>query len=207
MDGSLTLDIDFAYAHSPGADTRAPTPDEEDALALAKNLYWPTALTEVQKKEIADDYADYMDSRTMRATIGVAHNTYATLAGMKAKTVPVDDGTGGWDYMKSMMRDFGLSDEDIVEMLGEYPSYYAQMDVLTKKIYQRPDFYTDLYDKPTNVKRIRAAMTAIQIMQQRDAFDSALRREMLTSLMVEQALGKHVDRISGNVGGDIKKMR
>lgn len=206
MDGPLTLDIDFAYAHSAGADTRASTPDEEDALALAKNLYWPTALTEVQKKEVADDYADYMDSRAMRATAGVAHNSYATLTGMKAKTVPVEDGSGGWDYMKSMMRDFGLSDEDIVEMLGEYPSYYAQMDVLTKKIYQRPDFYTDLYDKPANVKRIRAAMTAIEIMQQRDVFDSALRREMLTSLMVEQALGKHVDRISGNVGGDIKDM-
>ena len=65
----------------------------------------------------------------------------------------------------------------------------------------------NLFWSNTNVKRIRAAMTAIQIMQQRDAFDSALRREMLTSLMVEQALGKHVDRISGNVGGDIKKMR
>lgn len=206
MDGPLTLDIDFVYAHSPGAGTRVSTPDEEDALALAKNLYWPTALTEIQKKEVADDYADYMDSRGMRATAGVAHDSYATLTGMKAKTVPVQNGGGGWDYMKSMMRDFGLSDEDIVEMLGEYPSYYAQMDVLTKKIYQRPDFYTDLYDKPANVKRVRAAMTAIEIMQQRDAFDSALRREMLTSLMVEQALGKHVDRISGNVGGDIKSM-
>ncbi len=206
MEGPLTLDIDFAYAHSPGADTRGPTPDEEDALALAKNLYWPTALTEVQRKEVADDYADYMDSRSMRATIGVAHNSYATLTGMKAKTVPVEGDNGGWNYMKSMMRDFGLSDDDISQMLGEYPSYYAQMEVLTKKIYQRPDFYTDLYDKPANVKRIKAAMTAIEIMQQRDAFDSALRREMLTSLMVEQALGKHVDRISGGTGGDIKDM-
>jgi hypothetical protein len=208
MDMPLTLDVDFAYSHAGNnVNTRISTADEEDILALAKNLYWPVPLNPGNPEGHMENYSDFMDSRALQATMGVAHNTYASLAGMKSKSAPgVGNGSGG-NFMKSMMRDFGLTDPEINQMLGEYPSYYAQMEVLTKKIYQRPDFYTDLYDKPANVKRIKAAMTAIQIMQQRDAFDSALRHEMLTSLMVEEALGKHVERIGGGAVSGLKDLQ
>ena len=80
-------------------------------------------------------------------------------------------------------------------MLGQNPSYYAQMDVLTKKIYQNPNFYTSLYDKPTNVRRIGVSMDAISLMQMRDQYESALRKEMLLSLMLEQELKKRAGQV------------
>src|SRR5690606_22365434 len=126
----------------------------------------------------------------------VAHNSFTTLAGMKSRAEPGLEDAAGWSFMKALFREFGLADEDIDDILGEYPSYYAQMEVLTRKIYQDPDFYTNLYDKPVNVKRIGASMEAIQIMQDRDFFESALRREMLTSLMVEEALSHHADQLN-----------
>jgi hypothetical protein len=158
-------------------------------------------------KSLQQDFADYQNSRGLIAAMGVAHDSFASIAGMKSKTVPGIGAASGWNFMKSMMRDFGLADADIDQLLGQYPSYYAQMEVLTKKIYQRPDFYTNLYDKPTNVKRISDAMTAIQIMQQRDFYESRLRNEMLTSMLVEQALAKHVESINGQVVSDIKNLQ
>ena len=58
----------------------------------------------------------------------------------------------------------------------------------TKKIYQSPTFYTNLYDKPANVQRLRAAMKAVKIMQDRDIHAAYLRREMLMSMLLEVKL-------------------
>lgn len=98
--------------------------------------------------------------------------------------------------MKAFIRELGLpgmTDAEIHAYLGERPSYYAQMEVLTKKIYESPNFYTNLYDKPENVDRIGAAIDAIGLMSMRDRFDSSLRREMLTGLLVEDALQTHIE--------------
>ncbi len=123
----------------------------------------------------------------------------------------------GWAYMKAMLREFGIVaidmnndgdttdaedltvEEQIDEILGERPSYYAQMEVLTKKIYQHPNFYTNLYDKPANVARIGASIDAITLMNQRDRFDSIIRREMLTSLLIEEELGRHVENVNSTI--------
>ncbi len=127
-------------------------------------------------------------------------------------TIPDED--AGWAYMKAMLREFGIEavdlnndgdatdvgemtvDEQIEQWLGRRPSYYAQMEVLTKKIYQHPNFYTNLYDKPANVDRIGASIDAITLMHQRDRFESLLRREMLTSLLIEEELSKHVENVN-----------
>lgn len=109
--------------------------------------------------------------------------------------------------MKAMLREFGIqdrnasgsTDDEIHAMLGVRPSYYAQMEVLTKKIYQTPDFYTNLYDKPVNVERIGVAMDAISIMNQRDRYESLLRREMLTAMLVEDALAPHVEDVNARI--------
>ncbi len=113
----------------------------------------------------------------------------------------------GWAHMKALLREFGVVDEnasgdtndEIDNILGERPSYYAQMEVLTKKIYQHPNFYTNLYDKPANVDRIGASIDAITLMNQRDRFESILRREMLTSLLIEEELGKHVKSVNSTI--------
>ncbi|MGH1403887.1 MAG: hypothetical protein ACRBDL_06555 [Alphaproteobacteria bacterium] len=119
---------------------------------------------------------------------------------------PLDEDSG-WAYMKALFREFGMTDDDgdgnltneIDDILGVRPSYYAQMEVLTKKIYQSPDFYTNLYDKPANVERIGASIDAITLMNQRDRFESMLRREMLTSLLLEEELTKHTEGVNARV--------
>jgi len=119
----------------------------------------------------------------------------------------------GWIYMKALFREFGIDpvdtngdgtadltvEEQIDEMLGERPSYYAQMEVLTKKIYQSPNFFTNLYDKPANVERIGASLDAIGLMNQRDRFESILRREMLSAILVEDALEAPAQDVSTRI--------
>ena len=117
-----------------------------------------------------------------------------------AQRLAVEAGAG-WNFMKSLIREFGtFTDDQIHDMLGDRPSYYAQMEVLTKKLYQHPNFYTNLYDKPANVDRIGASLDAIAIMHQRDRYESMLRREMLTALLVEEALNSGpVERVSADI--------
>ncbi|MGQ0527155.1 MAG: hypothetical protein ACT4OY_03875 [Alphaproteobacteria bacterium] len=174
----LTLDIDFS---TQIAGTEQET--EEDILALGRNLYWSDALNPAPKGAADEDLAK---QRRLAAIMNVAHSSYAGLVGMKAKETAAV--VGGSTFMKALLREFGLSPADINKMLGDNPGYYAQMEVLAKKIYQSPDFYTNLYDKPVNVDRVGVSLDAIKLMQTRDMYDAALRREMLTSLMVEEAL-------------------
>ena len=56
-----------------------------------------------------------------------------------------------------------------------------------------------MYDKPVNVNRIGTSIDAITIMHQRDRFESLLRREMLTSLLIEEGLNKHVENVSSAI--------
>jgi len=234
----LTLDIDFT-------DTTA-TIDEEDVIALAKHLYFPSTFNLEDLESLEHDPRNHYESRSYAAKMGVAHNSFVNIIGMKSAapagqatttttTSPAPTPFGqavaptargavatltedsGWAYMKAMMREFGISpvdmnfngnttdaidltiEEQIDEMLGARPSYYAQMEVLTKKMYQTPDFYTNLYDKPTNVKRIGVSLDAITLMHQRDRFESLLRREMLSAVMVEEALQDQVEEVNANL--------
>ena len=64
---------------------------------------------------------------------------------------------------------------------------------------QNPKFFASLYDKPANVERIGASIDAITLMNQRDRYESLLRQEMLTSLLVEEALGDHVEEVNTQI--------
>tara|TARA_B100001989_G_scaffold251884_1_gene232220 strand:- start:3857 stop:5863 length:2007 start_codon:yes stop_codon:yes gene_type:complete len=118
----------------------------------------------------------------------------------------------GWAYMKTLLSEFGIDDTDgdgstddeIDQLLGERPSYYAQMEILTKKIYQHPNFYTNLLDKPANIQRIGTSMDAIALMNLRDRYESMLRREMIDAVLVEQGLQKHVDNVNAQISSGIK---
>jgi hypothetical protein len=187
IDFPLTMDIDFTD------DKR--TEDEEDIMALARNLYWPVPHKKVNDLRAEQDEMDYTKMRSIMAMSSIAHNSFAKIVAMKAKAPEPTIDDPGWAYMKTMMREFGLTDEKIAQLIGKNPSYFAQMDVLTKKMYQNPDFYTHLYDKPVNISRIGASMQAIELMQGRDHFDAALRREMLLSSLVEEQLVDRANRV------------
>lgn len=192
LESAYTLDIDFS--------DNVMSDDEQDVIALARNLYWPDPYKIILQGSIKNEERDYLKSRRIMAMKNVAHNSFATLVGMKARAPDAPTGVQpGWSHMKTMLREFGMTDQAIDELVGERPSYYAQMDMLTKKAFQNPNFYTNLYDKPVNVSRIGASLTAIKIMQTRDHYEAALRREMLLSALVEENLTSKAEKTQGQM--------
>lgn len=190
-----TLDVDFS-------DSAAPTADEEDIFALASNLYGhrvfykfgetkTKALGETVTGNINEVQKNYMDMRAHLAKRSVAENSFNAITALKSSGTE-----GSKDYLMAILEELGISttptgtstESDAEKILGDKPSYYAQMEVLGKKIYQNPDFYTNLYDKPANVERKQVAMQAIGLMQKFDLFKSYLRQEASMSVLLEMSI-------------------
>ncbi len=186
FESPMTLELDFT-AEGAGP----PTPDEEDVFALAAYLYGHKTPSQIPESFLTDAEGDQLEQATsaflgMRSVIAkrsVAQNSFASILAQKSQGAPEVQ-----PFMFAMLQDFGLPDAEITEMLGERPSYYAQMEMLGKKMYQHPNFYTNLYDKPVNVQRKQVAMQAIELMQKRDMFRSLLRSEMALSVLLETAI-------------------
>lgn len=188
----LSLKVDFSDANIQ--------PDEADVLALASNLYAFDVFKRFNGSELAQDsetntlnsaQREFMDMRALTAKRSVAENSFNNIVGMKTA------GSGGsTPFLQAIISELGISDPaEIQKILGDDPSYYAQMEVLTKKLYQNPDFYTDLYDKPANVSRKGVALQAIGLMQKFDMLDSALRHEASLSVLLEMAVSDMQGRI------------
>ena len=166
--------------------------DEEDILALASNLFShniydrPSAKSLIEGDE-ANMWAQrktYLNMRSITAKRNVAQNSFNAIVGMKT------EGSGGSkEFMTGILEELGIdATSEIPALIGEKPSYHAQMELLTKKIYQNPDFYTNLYDKPANVSRKGVAMQAIGLMQKFDMLKSTLRKEASLSVLLELAV-------------------
>lgn len=207
VDAPLTLRLDFTTAGDPdhplNEHVESLSPDEEDVLALSANLYAnrvapsiaESYLSDTQNVPIKEGTAHYMNVRAIAAKRSVARNSFAAIASMKSQGRPESE-----PYLYAIMRELGIEDEEEIRTyLGERPSYYAQMEILTKKLYQNPTFYTELYDKPANVNRKTVAMQAIELMQRRDMYRSVLRSEATLSVMLETALLEIQDKISNEI--------
>lgn len=207
FDTPLTLKLDFttegdtdhaANKHDPGNESA----DEEDIFALSANLYAHNVAPVVPPAFLTDDAGNineagtlhYMNMRAIAAKRSVARNSFASIAALKSQGEKE-----GAPYLKALMKEFGMTDEEITKYLGDRPSYYAQMEMLTKKMYQNPTFYTELYDKPVNVARKEVAMKAIELMQRRDIYRSVLRSEEILSVMLETALGEQQDKTTNEI--------
>lgn len=200
-DGMYNRDVDFTrvfeYPWTFQGDFTGMSGDAKNLLALFKNLsYIPPAFIENEDELQSMDGTKAQDRHALNALRSVANNSYASLAGLKIRS-----GTSRGDFMLKMLQKIGLSEQDSVKVLydrtywdknkpppGAQPSYYAQMEILTKKIFQDPSFYADLYDSPQNVDRQKVAITAISLQQDRDFLESLRRREMLLSALVETRL-------------------
>ncbi len=187
IDANLTIDVDFVPGDHPNA-----SPDEEDVLALGANLYSHKILPQLPADLLFIDPQDeettaggilYMKGRALAAKRGVAEAAYSAQAGMRALGEPEVQ-----PYIVAILIEMGIPEEAAIGMIGNRPSYHAQMDLLTKKIYQDPKFFTELYDKPTNVDRKRVSMDAIGLMQKRDIYRSQLRSEAIMSVWLESTL-------------------
>jgi hypothetical protein len=183
------LDIDYSLDTDSG-DTEVALQQanmtERAVIALSRNIYGHKVNNSAfGYLKSAGSQEKYLEFRSIVAKRNVAQNTYNAIVGMKAR------GSGGGDssqFLRAVVADLGMTEDDINDIFGENPSYYGQLEILSKKIFQSTDFFTDLYDKPANVKRKQAALNAIELMLDRALFESELRNEMLMSVLLSTAL-------------------
>ncbi len=194
LDLPLTLNIDPS---DPDI-----TSDEEAFFALTANLFAHQAMPRATAEKLIAQDAEgelhnasgpYLDSRALVAKRSVAANSLASIMSMKAS-----GNNESQPFIYAVINELSpkLSTQNIEDFIGKNPSYYAQMEVLTKKLYQSPNFYSDLYDKPANVLRKDVAIQAADLMQKRDIFRSLLRSEAVLAVMLETALLKEQDKIT-----------
>jgi hypothetical protein len=206
LDFPWTLKVDFTDATL--------TDDEEEVVALASNLYGheiffrppSPSLKTPPNTLITGMQRNYMDARALLAKRSVAENTFNAITAMKSEGTP-----GSRDYLFALMKELTSppagataqqkqqQTDDINKMLGPNPSYYAQMEVLTKKIFQNPDFFTNLYDTPANVERKGVAIQAIGLMQKFDTYKSYLRNEASLSVLLELAVQELQNEIENEI--------
>ena len=204
IDFPWTLDVDLTDGGEQATD------DEAAMFALANNLFaheilfrpGPDKFKKSQDAQITDMQKSYMDARSLVAKRSVAENSFNAIAGMKAQ------GSGGSrEFLAAIMGELGVKDSaSLLTLLGTKPSYYAQMEILTKKIYQNPDFYTDLYDTPANVARKGLAVQVAGLMLKFDMLKSHLRAEASKSVLLELDLMDAQDRAEKELGkgtGDV----
>lgn len=201
----LNRDIDFFRTVSRpmnldlNLSNGAVTEDEKDVFALEANLYSHELQDPVEPGKMKDDSAlqAYLDTRSIIAKRSVAESSFQAIAAMKSTGQTSVALTG--QYLKAALLEMGISDADATKMLGDNPSYYTQMEILTKRMFQRPEFFVDLYDKPVNVERKSVALQAISLMQRRDIFKSALRTEAMLSLLLELDVMKEQEAVENQV--------
>ena len=202
IDSTNTLDIDF-YTPAGGV----ATDDERDVFALASNLYSHDIMYRIPETALRmrDTQAELTDMRSVIAKRSVAEHSFNTIVGMKAQSK--DEAlTLSQPYMLLILESLGLGGanpfaaEEIAMYLGERPSYYAQMELLTKRIFQSPDFFVNLYDEPTNVERMGVSLQAIGLMQDFDTWNSYLRTEALLSVILELELMRINKQVINQMG-------
>lgn len=188
----LTLNLNFSDSVAAAAKTN----DEENMFSLANNLFahdLPISMGKADFDAINNDSGTssddrknkLMDYRALTAKRTVAQNSFAALAAMKA-----EGASGSATYVKEMLGSLGLTTDQQTAFLGTNPSYYAQMELLTRKLYQSPAFYANLMESPTNVARQQTAMEGIGLMQDRDTYESLRRSEMVLSTLLEMYIAK-----------------
>jgi len=200
IDGPLTLDIDFT-------DTEI-TSDEQALFALTSNLVAEEIMPNVQADKLTSvdnrpaygaASIKYIDSRSLTAKRSVATNSIASIAALKARGSPESD-----PFIYAIIDELfpeGTDTSEIINYIGENPSYHAQMEILTKKLYQHPNFYAGLYDKPANVLRKDVAIQAAELMQKRDIYRSLLRSEATLAIMLEASMEKERSSLINFLGG------
>ncbi len=198
IDFTRTVDLPLTLDFDPVETTAS---DEETAVyALMDNLFQndPPILVPNQATLLESFVVPYQNQRAIIAMRSVARNSMGQILAQKSLGPETD--AANTAYLYALVKEMGITDEkEITAMLGERPSYWAQMEILTKKLYQNPNFIVNLYDKPANVARTRAALRAIKTMQDRDIQEALARREMLVSLLAEISIRRQQQRIDTQI--------
>ncbi len=178
---------------------------ENDLIMLARNLYGHKVLRRnIPALHQEASQIAYLDLRAVAAKRNVAENSFAAILGLKSNGSAVSGGSAPppntQQYMASIMRDLGINNIDEIEQLmGDDPSYYAQLEILAKRIFQDANFYAGLYDKPQNVERTAVALRAIELMLDRAMYESRLRQEMVSSVLLSTATQKEYESVNSKL--------
>ncbi len=187
----MTIDVDFT--------DNVVTNDEQGVLALGTYLFGHKIFKSVSPTNLKskNNQGVLLDMRSIIAKRSVAEYSYYNLVGMKAAGSAASEEAA--PYMNAALEQLGMGEDEAKALIGERPSYYAQMELLSKKIYEDPDFYTALYDTPANLVRKGAAIRAIDLMQDADTFKSQLRNEALLSVIIELELTELQDSVQNRL--------
>jgi hypothetical protein len=192
----LTLKLNFSPSEVGNM-----TPDEQNIFALANNLFahdLPVNMEKADFEKMTSDSGDeaqnkieqLMAYRSLTAKRNIAQNSFAALASMKA-----EGSNGSTTHLKAMIAELGLDGAAQDALLGQKPSYNAQMEILTRKLYQSPSFYANLMESNPNIARQQTAMEGIGLMQDRDIYESLRRSEMVLSTLLEMYVMQEQDRL------------
>jgi hypothetical protein len=149
--------------------------------------------------------SQYMEFRSVAARRLAAQNSFNIMVSERLAGSGISE-----NYMRDIVKSIGLTDAgDLDVFLGDKDtesaavksSYNAQMNLLSKQIYQDSAFYANLMDSKTNVKRTSAALQGVGLMQGRDIYRSMARSEMLLALLVEMEARK----VSQNIKAIVEK--
>ncbi len=188
IDEPRTIDVDFTNNGLSDDGT------EEDILALANNLYGHKVLSRrATKNHLGKAQAKrlYLNLRSVAAKRSVAENSFNAIVGLKSSgTSDAATADSTAQFLGAIIRQLGIEDDDVYRLIGTSPSYYAQLEILAKKIYQSPNFYINLYDKPANIARKKVALHAIELMLDRAIYESQIRQEMVMSVLLSSKLRK-----------------
>jgi len=192
MGNPMTLDIT-----SPTA-----TDDSIALQALEKNLYahdlvnnMPNAKFDTTSDEHSEEGRKYMALISAITKRAIAENSFSSIAAMKAK-----GSAGSAVFAQKLMVELGLTQDEAKRLITDNPSYYAQMEALTRKMYQSPNFYVSLMEGPDNVRRQQTAMKSFELMQQRDMYKSLQRSEMLMATLLEIKLSRQQGGLDKKLG-------
>jgi hypothetical protein len=217
-DGTYTAQSDIDFTNSVmlprilNMDTKDAGNHTDDAiLQMASYLYGhrifnDISATSLRKTEAADEI---MDMRSLIAKRSVAQNSFNHLVSLKSVGMTENGAAAGSTakYLKAVLAQLGVPEGQTGKYLmhlgnledDDEVSYYAQMELLAKRLYQSPDFYTNLYDKPANLRRQAVAMQAIGLMLERDIYESYQRSELLLSLLLEARIQPLQDKVQENI--------
>ena len=213
VDSNLTLNVGFAIDDMVQTQGRALggqlTADESAVFALTAHLFAHEPIDNVASRILADARGNprsaalrYQTLRSVAAKRNVAANSISAIIGERAAGNAINGQVPHTEYapfVKSVVAELGVPEDQIEYIIGENPSYFAQMEVMTKKLYQNPLFYTELYDKPTNVLRKGASIRAIGLMQDRDFYKSLLRTESVLAITLEAMLLDEHNEVAGDL--------
>ena len=199
IDQPRTLDVAFQVNKLETAET--------DVLAMGNNLFGHDTLTRALTAGNLNSFQNqqvYMALRSVAAKRNVAENSYNAIVGLKAKGSAENSGNAveTRKFLAAVMKELGVTNQDeIYEIIGTDPSYYGQLEILAKKIYQTPNFFAGLYDKPANVERKSVALKAIELMLDRAIYESQLRQEMAMSVLLSAKLEPEFSAAAEALGG------